>query len=81
LYDASEWGEEFFTTRLDALKAEGRYRVFAELERRVGEFPRALETSSGFRRDGLVPGNLKYSANGFAIFRESKMCIIARAAR
>jgi hypothetical protein len=25
--------EEFFTTRLDALKAEGRYRVFAELER------------------------------------------------
>jgi 5-aminolevulinate synthase len=47
LCDASEWSEEFFTTRLDALKAEGRYRVFAELERRVGEFPRALEHRLG----------------------------------
>jgi hypothetical protein len=47
LSDASEWSEEFFTTRLDALKAEGRYRVFAELERRVGEFPRALEHRLG----------------------------------
>ena len=47
LCDASEWSEEFFTTRLDALKAKGRYRVFAELERRVGEFPRALEHRLG----------------------------------
>jgi 5-aminolevulinate synthase len=47
LCDASEWSEEFFTTRLDALKAEERYRVFAELERRVGEFPRALEHRLG----------------------------------
>src|SRR3546814_17559670 len=47
LCDASEWSEEFFTTRLDALKAEGRYRVFAELERRVGAFPRALEHRLG----------------------------------
>src|SRR3546814_15675142 len=47
LCDASEWSEEFFATRLDALRAEGRYRVFAELERRVGEFPRALEHRLG----------------------------------
>jgi 5-aminolevulinate synthase len=47
LCDASEWSEELFTTRLDALKSEGRYRVFAELERRVGEFPRALEHRLG----------------------------------
>jgi len=47
LCDASEWSEEFFTTRLDALKAEGRYRVFAELGRRVGAFPRALEHRLG----------------------------------
>lgn len=47
LCDASEWSEEFFTTRVDALKAEGRYRVFAELERRVCEFPRALEHRLG----------------------------------
>ena len=43
LHNASEWTEKFFATRLDALKAEGRYRVFAELGRRAGHFPRALE--------------------------------------
>ncbi|MFX8895455.1 hypothetical protein ABTM96_20185, partial [Acinetobacter baumannii] len=43
LRNASEWTEEFFATRLDTLKAEGRYRVFAELGRRAGDFPRALE--------------------------------------
>ena len=31
----------FFTQELDRLKAEGNYRVFAELERRAGDFPRA----------------------------------------
>src|ERR1700722_8302495 len=39
--------EEFFKTRLDALKAEGRYRVFADLERRAGAFPRALDHQRG----------------------------------
>lgn len=43
LRNASEWTEEFFATRLDTLKVEGRYRVFAELGRRAGHFPRALE--------------------------------------
>lgn len=41
--NAPEWTEEFFAMRLDALKTEGRYRVFAELGRRAGHFPRALE--------------------------------------
>ena len=33
--------DTLFTAQLDQLKDEGNYRVFAELERRCGEFPRA----------------------------------------
>jgi 5-aminolevulinate synthase len=32
----------FFTSSIARLKAEGRYRVFAALERKVGAFPRAV---------------------------------------
>jgi 5-aminolevulinate synthase len=39
--------EGFFKTRIDALKAEGRYRVFADLERRAGDFPRAFDHRAG----------------------------------
>lgn len=46
-----EWGEmnyeRFFAERIDALKAEGRYREFAELERRVGSFPIAYDHRAG----------------------------------
>ena len=34
--------ELFFRERLGDLKAEGRYRVFADLARQAGRFPRAL---------------------------------------
>ena len=39
--------ENFFKQRLDALRAEGRYRVFADLERRCGRFPRAFDHRIG----------------------------------
>jgi 5-aminolevulinate synthase len=39
--------EGFFRKRLDAVRAEGRYRVFADLERRCGRFPRAFDHRIG----------------------------------
>jgi 5-aminolevulinate synthase len=39
--------EAFFAGRLDALHREGRYRVFADLERRCGSFPRAFDHRIG----------------------------------
>ncbi len=39
--------EEFFHGRLDALRREGRYRVFADLERHRGDFPRATHHGAG----------------------------------
>src|SRR5271154_7094635 len=39
--------EAFFNARLDALRGEGRYRVFADLERRCGHFPRAFDHRIG----------------------------------
>ncbi|MDD9728817.1 5-aminolevulinate synthase, partial [Mameliella sp. AT18] len=33
--------DALFTAQLDALKQEGNYRIFAELERRCGAFPAA----------------------------------------
>src|SRR5215472_17483400 len=39
--------ENFFKERLDALRAEGRYRTFADLERRAGRFPTAFDHRIG----------------------------------
>src|SRR5438067_12463350 len=39
--------EGYFKQRLDALRGEGRYRTFADLERRCGRFPRAFDHRIG----------------------------------
>ncbi len=43
-----------FRGQLDALKAEGNYRVFAEMERRCGTFPRAANHKDGKVREVTV---------------------------
>jgi hypothetical protein len=39
--------EGLFRKRLEALCAEGRYRVFVDLERRCARFPRAFDHRIG----------------------------------
>ncbi len=46
--------EAFFEDALDGLRTEGRYRVFAELERRRGAFPRAKHFDNGVEKDEVV---------------------------
>ncbi|AHM04593.1 5-aminolevulinate synthase [Roseibacterium elongatum DSM 19469] len=44
----------FFSAELEALKDEGNYRWFAELERKRGAFPRAVNRHEGGTRDITV---------------------------
>ncbi|MDO8884406.1 MAG: 5-aminolevulinate synthase [Pseudotabrizicola sp.] len=46
--------DALFTSHLDTLKAEGNYRVFADLERSCGNFPRAANHKDGQLRDVTV---------------------------
>jgi 5-aminolevulinate synthase len=46
--------EAYFCERLEDLHKEGRYRVFADLERMVGAFPRATLNSDRGKRDVTV---------------------------
>src|SRR6201998_1034712 len=43
-----------FQSAIAALKREQRYRVFADLERKAGQFPNALWNSPSGKRDVVV---------------------------
>ena len=60
--------EQFFTSKLEALKTEGRYRVFAELEFSVGEISRF---AFQFGKHTVTPFGFK----GFQ-FRMKKLLVI-----
>ena len=46
--------QTFFANKLDDLREEGRYRVFADLARRAGEFPHAVNYRDGKTGDVVV---------------------------
>ncbi|MDG1971796.1 MAG: aminotransferase class I/II-fold pyridoxal phosphate-dependent enzyme, partial [Paracoccaceae bacterium] len=46
--------EATFKEQLEALKAEGNYRIFANLERRTGSFPKAKNRHDGGERDVTI---------------------------
>jgi 5-aminolevulinate synthase len=68
-----------FESALDALRSERRYRSFADLERQVGRFPRALWQSPTGRRDIVIWCSNDYLGMGHHPKVVGAMCDAARA--
>jgi 5-aminolevulinate synthase len=46
--------ERFFAEQVSGLRTEGRYRIFADLERQAGAFPQATHRGAGAAREVTV---------------------------
>lgn len=77
---ARSFYDSFFELRLQELHREGRYRIFADLERQVGRFPKALmRMADGSERDVTLWCSNDYLGMGHHPKVIEAMCEAARA--
>ena len=65
--------EQFFSDRLSALRDDGSYRVFADLERHAGQFPRATR----YREDGSTQDVTVWCSNDYLGMGQNEKVVAA----